>query len=384
MWGTDTSCIWKSPNEQSIKVFDIPFEVPPERMEEYFSSPIKQVICGSNNTAFLLENGQCFVMGENKSGNLGVGHKEVVSQPTEIKLNSNVPSVAQVSLGPNFSAFVDTEGYLYTCGFGGSAMQGMGWLGHGDAETLFEPKRVESLVEDGCEVQQVEVGELHMVVLTTEGEVLTTGAGSYGRLGNLQSADSLTLDAVEVLTISSQVTSIKSGKSFTLALTKDGVLYSWGRNHKGQLGTGLGLSVDIYAMQDYPEPIEADELLGRRVIKMAAGHSHAACITESGELFYWGMSLHFDPVRVNELLHTKIVDVQCGEDYTLAVDADGKLYSFGTATTGIAGGNSGVLGQGSKSSRLNQATHMEAFQSLSIQQLSAGWKHAACLVKDKE
>ena len=127
-------------------------------------------------------------------------------------------------------------------------------------------------------------------------------------------------------------------------------------------------------MQAIPEPIAADELVGRRVIRVAAGHSHAACITEGGELFFWGSSLHLEPVRINDLLHTQIVDVACGQDYTLAVDKDGKMYSLGK-------GKTGVLGQGSVK-QLNQATLMEAFGDQRITQVSAGWKHAACLVED--
>ena len=73
-----------------------------------------------------------------------------------------------------------------------------------------------------------------------------------------------------------------------------------------QLGTGLGMAVDMYAMTSHPNEITADELAGRRVTKIAAGASHAAAITDGGELFYWGMSLYFEPVRVTALLHTKV------------------------------------------------------------------------------
>ena len=81
-----------------------------------------------------------------------------------------------------------------------------------------------------------------MTVLTTEGEVLTCGAGSYGRLGNLEThEDQLFLEPVEMLR--SGVSDISGGKSFTMAL-KDGQIHAFGRGDKGQLGTGFGLAVD--------------------------------------------------------------------------------------------------------------------------------------------
>jgi alpha-tubulin suppressor-like RCC1 family protein len=394
MWGTDSKgSLLKPADRADEKKLDVPTAVTDSDWKTSFGLlndtdtsaasadtdvTIQSVTCGPTDTAWILSNGRCFVAGENKNGQAAVGHKNPVTAPTQVILPSAADAtdaatgVKQVALGSNFSAFVDTAGDLYTAGFGGSAFSGMGYLGHGDGESYYSPKLVESLVEDGCVVDSVQVGEAHMTVLTTEGEVLTAGAGSYGRLGNFETIDQLYLEPVEILT--KGVTQIAGGKSFTLALTDEGVLYGWGRNHKGQLGTGYGMAVDMYAMEPVPSPIEADELLGRKVVHVAAGHSHAACITESGELFYWGMSLYLEPVRVNELLHTTVVDVVCGDGYVLVLDKDGQLYSFGN-------GKHGALGQGSVK-QLNQAAVMEALQDKKVTSMSAGWKHAACLAQD--
>jgi alpha-tubulin suppressor-like RCC1 family protein len=396
MWGTDSKGSLLKPKvyENSSKV-DVPQKIDQQQLQQLFSlnanasntensdkddettianqssAVFQTVVCGPTDTAWILDDGTCFVAGKNAQGQLGQNHKNPVMQPTQLKLPFGT-NVATCSMGSNCAAYVDVAGDLYTCGFGGSAFAGMGALGHGSLESYTTPKLVESIVQDGVFVRQVQVGEAHMTVLTTEGEVLTCGAGGYGRLGNYETTDQMFLEPVELLTTG--VTAIAGGKSFTLALTADGVIYSWGRNHKGQLGTGLGLAVDMYAMQAVPEPIESDELLGRKVVKIAAGSSHAACITESGELFYWGSRLFMEPTRVNELLHSKIVDVSCGQDYTLAIDENGKAYSFGKAKTGVLG-----LGGVKKS---NQATLLEAFGDLRVSSVSAGWTHAAALVED--
>jgi len=396
MWGTDSSgSVLQPPPSQRLQAdkkqarFDIPMSVDwkaamnitaaDEEKESNDDVKVVKVICGATDTAWILSDGRCFVSGENKQGQLGQGHKKPIETPVQVTIQNDkgeVVPIRDACLGPNHAAFVDAEmGDLYTCGFGGSTFAGMGALGHGDSEEYLTPTRVESLVEDGCSVAQVQIGEAHMTVLTTEGEVLTTGAGSYGRLGNFETRDQLYLEPTEVLTPATGITQIAGGKSFTLALAAaEGVVYGWGRNHKGQLGTGLGLAVDMYAMQAVPEPIEDNELVGRKVTHIAAGHSHAACITAGGELFLWGMSLHLEPVRVHELLHTKIVHVACGQDYTLAVDEDGKVYSWGK-------GGTGCLGQGGVKTA-NQAALVESLQDYRVEQISAGWKHAACLVKD--
>ena len=68
------------------------------------------------------------------------------------------------------------------------------------------------------------------------------------------------------------------------------------------------------------------------------------------------------------------MDVGCGQDFTLALAEDGKLYSFGT-------GKTGVLGQASVK-ELNEAKLVEALADKKVTSISAGWKHAACLVEE--
>ena len=386
MWGTDHhGSLCKPHDRRDETVLDVPMRV--ENLQDYMSvddddddtastrsiQDLQHVICGPTDTAFLFSDGTCHVAGENKHGQLGVGHVQPVSKFHKLPF----AAIQSISLGPHTSGILTADGDLYTAGMGSSMSSGTGFLGQGEGNSCHQHQRVDSLVQDGCLAKKVQMSEYHTTVLTTEGEVLSCGAGSYGRLGNFETNDQLYLEPVELL--STNIVDIVGGKGFTLALSDDGVVYAWGRNHKGQLGLGFGLAVDMYAMQSVPEPIAADELFGIQVVKIAAGHSHAACITERGELFYWGMSLYLEPVRMDSLLHTKVVDVACGQDYTLAVGDDGKLYSFGQGQTLTS--KRGVLGLGSLG-RTEQAVWVEALEGKKVTQISAGWSHAACLVED--
>ena len=135
------------------------------------------------------------------------------------------------------------------------------------------------------------------------------------------------------------------------------------------------MAVDMYAMAEVPSEVVSDELNALRVTKIAAGHSVAACITDKGGLYYWGMSLYLEPEYVNALAHTKIVDVACGDNYWVALGEDGLVYSYGSGKTGVLG----ELG----ARQQNQAKLVEALANKKVTRLSAGWKHVAALVDEE-
>ena len=64
--------------------------------------------------------------------------------------------------------------------------------------------------------------------------------------------------------------------------------------------------MDMYAMANFPTTVESDEFMGRKVIKIAAGDHHSACVTGGGELFVWGMNVKLEPDLITSLLHTKV------------------------------------------------------------------------------
>lgn len=95
---------------------------------------------------------------------------------------------------------------------------------------------------------------------------------------------------------------VSAGSTFTYALDASGVVHSWGKNEAGQLGLGGGLSMDVYAMESMPQPVEALEQMGERVRQVAAGYNHGAALGETGKVYVWGGKSGFlEPSHVEDL-----------------------------------------------------------------------------------
>ena len=149
---------------------------------------VKSLIANHDTTSIILSNNSVYTVGNNKNGQLGHGSSDANSSTPQLITDCPLAEIGtkKAVIHDKFGAAIDIEGNLHTWGQGyNNTMMSGGWLGHGsDVDGILRPKMVESLVQDQCKVADVAIGLGHMTVLTTEGELLTCGCGSYGRLGN--------------------------------------------------------------------------------------------------------------------------------------------------------------------------------------------------------
>ena len=85
------------------------------------------------------------------------------------------------------------------------------------------------------------------------------------------------------------VQSVACGKDHTVCLTVDGVVYSWGKNSKGELG--LGDTAERYV------PTVVESLRANPVIIIACGKNTSAAYTDDGTLYMWGQNDTFQLAR---------------------------------------------------------------------------------------
>ena len=239
-------------------------------------------------------------------------------------------------------------GEVYSCGFGGSLLNGASGLGHGNRTQLEAFTKLASFGPDGTEgvaAATVSAGGYHSVVLDREGGVWTFGRGEWGRLGHGDASDCLAptrvlaparLEGEERPFGPSLVA--QAGEGHTGVLGVDGMAYTWGRNEQWQLGyevVGLLNSGQSFDAQEEPQAVEiGPQESGNpapKATRFACGEIGTAALLEDGRVFVWGMARFFEPTLVPgaDQLGSEIVDLQLGANHLALRTASGHLYTYG-------------------------------------------------------
>lgn len=175
---------------------------------------------------------------------------------------------------PNLSLFsltLSTADNAYSWGVGDSRR-----LGHGDCHARELPTKIESLVR---RVQSVYCGCSYSAAITLRGNLYTWGRGTYGRLGHGNSDDQC-MPAMVMALKDHQVLDVAlgSGDAHTLCLTRGGLVYAWGDGDYGKLGNGsCNSSLQPLLIECLP-----------RVQRVFAGSQFSLALTCEGQLYSWG------------------------------------------------------------------------------------------------
>ncbi|KAK2509156.1 hypothetical protein MC885_004362 [Smutsia gigantea] len=240
----------------------------------------------------LAATGEVYSWGCGDGGRLGHGDTMPLEEPKVISAFSGKQAgkhVVHIACGSTYSAAITAEGELYTWGRGN-----YGRLGHGSSEDEAIPMLVAGL--KGLKVIDVACGsgDAQTLAVTENGQVWSWGDGDYGKLGRGGSDGCKTPKLIEKLQ-DLDVVKVRCGSQFSVALTKDGQVYSWGKGDNQRLGHGTEEHVR------YPKLLEG--LQGKKVIDVAAGSTHCLALTEDSEVHSWGSNdqcQHFDTLRVTK------------------------------------------------------------------------------------
>jgi len=134
----------------------------------------------------------------------------------------------------------------------------------------------------GVALEAVFGGSYHSFALGVDGSVYAFGLNNMGQLGLGKEDSQMHYDPVRVHALDGKgVCMLSGGEHHSIALTKSGDVYVFGRGDSNQLGLGDG--VDLHAA---PKLLAA--VSGKGAHKVCCGSNQCAAVTDTGDLFTWG------------------------------------------------------------------------------------------------
>ena len=219
-----------------------------------------------------------------------------------------------------YTLCISGDGNVYSIG-----KHSKGGLGFQE-ELIFPPKVIPSLQS----IVSINCGNDHTVCLDMEGCVFTLGSNEHGQLGVGQTSQTLEFTHIPQKLQLPRIQQISSGYGFTICLSNDGELYSFGQNIYGQLGLGDN--------EESNSPKKIESL--KNVEFVECGGYYIICKTIDNNIYGWGFNLNGQlgirnyknqtlPVKCEHWPLDLIIDIKCGKFHTLVLTSKQEVYSFG-------------------------------------------------------
>jgi alpha-tubulin suppressor-like RCC1 family protein len=293
------------------------------------------VAAGYGHGLALKTDGTVWGWGTNATGQLGNGTTTAATSPVQASGLTDVIAIA--TFGDQYyatSLAVKSDGSVWGWGHNGSGQVGDG------TTTTPQKSPVPTSITSG--VTAVAVGLTHSLALTSNGTVLAWGSNGYGQLGDGTNTPQR-LMPVQVTGLS-DVVAIAAGTYYSMALTRDGTVWTWGENYWGTLGDGMTLN--------HNSPVRVVGIKG--VVRIAAGNYHSMAIStdggETGVAWSWGFNgsgLLGDGTSVSNRLTpvqglTEALEISGSGSQTLTIRKEGERQAI--YGTGVHNANTFVGG----------------------------------------
>lgn len=338
------------------------------RLSPYLAKNIVDIAVGGQHGLVLDAEGRVWSWGGNDLGALGrdtSGHEVLKDMDADEsdddddpKLNpaESIPALvdtdlrfAKIEASDSLSIALTAEGDVYAWG---SFRNSQGTMGFSDNVKIQErPAKIETL----SNIASIAAGRDHVLALTQWGTVLSWGDAENFRLGWKSNRSTLTPRELGL----KNIVYVGAGEFHSFAIDTSGKVLAWGLNQFGQCGIE-GQSDN--AAIDYPTYVDALE--GKGIVSVTGGEHHSLALSKDGTVYSFGRydyhQIGFDSSNLPEGIVRddkgtprylpipsplslggedddeklpKFRFVACGAHHSLIISEDGRVWTWGFSSS---------------------------------------------------
>ena len=270
--------------------------------------------CGYDHTITLSDDGIVRSFGRNEEGQLGLGHKQNVSLPTQIP---NLPKISKISCGDRFTVCVDCEGFIWSFG-----LNEYGQLGTGNKTSFNVPQKIQDIPP----VLSVSCGSHHTLIITTDSNLWSCGRNDFGQLCHGDKEVHSTPQKTSFSTISK----ISCGVNHSLFQNEQGEIFGCGYNSYGSCGLGHNNQPQITPSLIPNAP--------SNIVQFVCGDYQSLFLDSEGNVFSVGHNYYGElglGHNTNQNVLSKILNIpsirtiSCVGSSCYLIDFEGNLWTFG-------------------------------------------------------
>ncbi|KAG0345617.1 hypothetical protein BG004_003461 [Podila humilis] len=261
--------------------------------DEYIPLPVEglddvkvvKVACSDSLTVALSITGHVYTWGTFRSAEGILGHskeKEVQDLPTIVR---GIEGIVDIATGTDHVLALNARGVVYSWGNGQQSQLGRRIV----ARRMLNGLTPETIGAKG--MVKVGAGSYHSFAIDRNGKAYAWGLNTYGQCGD----ESPMVDEIPGVTLiealkDEEIIDIQGGEHHSIALTKDGRLFGFGRSDSHQLGLGYTEAPGAEVTDTHKKAIRKPTLIpDLPMIKaISVGGNHTLALSQAGDVYAWG------------------------------------------------------------------------------------------------
>jgi alpha-tubulin suppressor-like RCC1 family protein len=344
----------------------------PKLLDWFPDHKVVDLIGYDDGLYILMSDGTVWSWGSNERGELGIGNREETTEPVQLTTLANI-----VAIGPTLAGghAIEKDGTLWKWGHSVSETRDKSRLAYPQIIGTVPGKIIKlnydyALLEDGTvwslwefSIGPLEIPQKVLDITESSSAILAVGKdgglfawGDYwdnkGKLNFQERGDYIGFyDPIQVSPPASY-TQVSGGVRYFTALKKDGSVWAWGSNEKGQLANS--------DMEESKIPLKVKGLPTIASIYTGEGNFHSLALAKDGSVWAWGSNTNYElgatskesksntPIRIHFVELPTIENVHDEYNYQFYGSNQNQLGNYALNSKGTIVTTSGFNGLVSK------------------------------------